>query len=90
MAANARDGMHGFGFGVTGAQLRALIAARGLCPGCAGNLRQWCVHTRSSIACSACSGGALTTHATGSVPAVVALAAVAPSVGADPGELAAD
>lgn len=57
------DGKHGFGFGVSGHQLRTLIAARQLCSGCVGTGRQWCLHTRSSVACSLCAGGTLAAHA---------------------------
>ena len=58
------DGTHGFGYGVTGAQLRTLVAARNLCLGCVGTGRQWCVHSRASVPCSLCCGGAIAPHAT--------------------------
>jgi hypothetical protein len=60
---NGARGTHGFGFGVTGAELRARIAARGLCPGCVGTGTQWCLHTRSRISCALCAGGTPVTHA---------------------------
>ena len=50
---------HGFGHGVSGAGLRTLLAEAGLCPGCAGTRRQWCVHSRASVPCARCAGGRL-------------------------------
>jgi hypothetical protein len=90
MAGDTTDGTHGFGYGVTGAQLRALIAARGLCPGCAGTRRQWCLRTRSSAACVVCAGETLATHANGADGAVVALAAGTCSIAVAVEDLAAD
>ncbi len=57
------DGTHGFGFGVTGTELRTRIAALDICPNCAGTRRQWCLHTRSSVPCTVCAGGALASAA---------------------------
>ena len=62
-AAAATAGTHGFGFGVTGAELRALVAARGLCPGCVGTRRQWCLRARAGVPCAVCAGGAPATPA---------------------------
>ena len=50
---------HGFGHGVSGGALRALLAEAGRCPGCAGTRRQWCLHTRASVPCARCAGGRL-------------------------------
>ena len=90
MDIDATDGTHGFGYGVTGALLRALLAARGLCPDCAGTGRRWCVHTRSSVGCSVCSGGTLATGAAVVRVAVAALPAGGPPACAAAEELAAD
>ena len=74
MTGGTTDGTHGFGFGVTGAQLRALIAARGLCPGCAGTRRRWSLRTRASVACAVCSGGTLAMQANGTGAASATIA----------------
>ena len=58
---------HGFGHGVTGAQLRALIGARGLCPGCAGTRRQWSLRARSSVACAVCADGGAASGVAGAI-----------------------
>ena len=54
---------HGFGYGVSGAELRVLIAVHGVCPGCVGTGRQWCLHSRSNVPCSVCASGTLATQA---------------------------
>ena len=51
------DGTHGFGYGITGAQLRARVAGGGRCSGCVGTGRQWCLATRTSVPCRACGVG---------------------------------
>ena len=55
----AMSNTHGFGHGVSGGALRALLAEAGRCPGCAGTRRQWCLHTRASVPCARCAGGRL-------------------------------
>jgi hypothetical protein len=47
-------GTHGFGFGVTGAELRARIAALAVCPDCVGTGRRWSLAARASVPCAGC------------------------------------
>ena len=69
---------HGLGHGVSGAALRALIAAHDVCPGCVGTRRQWCLQTRSNVPCLVCTGGIVDSRAHLASTASVSVDASAP------------